>query len=89
MKMIGKGENFDSLYILDTIIMKIDAANLKIDVATSITNVTTFVNNVSTQVWHNRLGHLSLEKLDILKIRFIVILQDLINWCSLLYLSIS
>ncbi|KAK0588496.1 hypothetical protein LWI29_001655 [Acer saccharum] len=52
-RMIGKGEKFEDLYVLDA--------------ATLNSVSTTYVNNVSTHIWHNRLGHLSFKKLDSLK----------------------
>ena len=72
--MIDKGEKFNNLYILDTATMRTNAASLNEGVAilktyavTSIMDDKTFANNVSIQVWHNKLGHLSLKRLEILK----------------------
>ena len=56
--MISKGEKFEKLYVLDTATLN----------ATNLNSVsTTFVNNISSHIWHNRLGHLSFKRLDILK----------------------
>ncbi|KAL5557118.1 hypothetical protein UlMin_039354 [Ulmus minor] len=52
-KMIGKGEKFEGLYVLD-------AATLR-------SVFTAYANNISAHVWHNRLGHLSFKRLDSLK----------------------
>ena len=52
-RMIGKGEKVEDLYVLDT--------NTLNSVSTAC------VNNVSTHFWHNRLGHLSFKRLNILK----------------------
>ena len=65
--MIGKGVKLDNLYILDAVKLKTNATNLSNTDANLETEAITFVNNVSTQVWHNRLGHLSIKRLDILK----------------------
>ena len=51
--MIGRGDKFEDLYILDTDTLKFAS--------------TIFVSNVSAHVWHNRLGHLSFKRLDALK----------------------
>ena len=51
--MIGGGDKFEDLYILDTDTLKSAS--------------TIFVNNFSAHVWHNRLGHLSFKCLDALK----------------------
>ena len=51
--MIGKGETFEDLYVLD---------------ATILSSVSTaYANSISAHVWHNRLGHLSFKRLDSLK----------------------
>lgn len=50
-KMIGKGERLQDLYILQM--------NTKIK--NTITPVS--VNSISVQIWHNRLGHLSFQRL--------------------------
>ena len=43
----------------------LNAGRLNADSLNSIS--ATFVNNVSSHIWHNRLGHLSSKRLDILK----------------------
>ncbi|XP_057499596.1 uncharacterized protein LOC130783851 [Actinidia eriantha] len=72
-KIIGRGEKFENLYVLDTLNLKTAAtlnASLnveKLDADSSKSIFATFVNNVSSHIWHNRLGHLSSKRLDILK----------------------
>ncbi|KAK6930667.1 Reverse transcriptase, RNA-dependent DNA polymerase [Dillenia turbinata] len=53
MRMIGKGENKDDLYILDT---RIWNQGPKV-----------YVNVVTAHIWHNRLGHPSSRRLHVLK----------------------
>ena len=57
--MIGKGNKFQDLYILDSKSLS----------STSINNVNLVsfpINNVPFQIWHNRLGHLSVKQLHFL-----------------------
>lgn len=51
--MIGRGSIVQDLYVLDT-----KGSN-------SVSKA--FVGFVSARVWHNRLGHLSFKRLDVLK----------------------
>ncbi|CAA3023561.1 retroelement pol poly [Olea europaea subsp. europaea] len=52
-KMIGKGSIIQGLYVLDTKDFN------------SVSDA--FIGSVSAHVWHNRLGHLSFKRLDVLK----------------------
>lgn len=62
MKMIGKVDRMESLYILDAA----SSTSLSND-CNDFSSVGSFVNNVSTNTWHHRLGHLSYQKLDSMK----------------------
>ncbi|KAK6936119.1 Histone H2A/H2B/H3 [Dillenia turbinata] len=53
MKMIGKGDNKDDLYILDTRIWNQDSK--------------VYVNAITARIWHNRLRHPSSMRLLVLK----------------------
>ena len=54
-KMIGRGKKLEGLYVLD-------ASNMNEGLLNKA-----YVNKVSVHVWHNRLGHLSDKRLDVLK----------------------
>lgn len=58
--MIGKGSRFDDLYVLHS--KDLIPATL----STSVNASPAFVNKVSFQTWHNRLGHLSDQRLAVL-----------------------
>ena len=54
--MIGKGDKHDALYVLH-------ARDLNISSPVS----STFANTVSARIWHERLGHLSFQRLKLLR----------------------
>lgn len=78
--MFGRGEKGGDLYILSMgnvnkkkYIPHVNEKRMRNVTATNLTDsfqpefVLTFGNNVSARVWHERLGHLSFERLELLK----------------------
>ena len=69
MKMIGKGNRMDDLYVLD--FEKIFAQENFVVARTSINSVSSVlssaVNNVNAQIWHHKLSHLSNKRLSLLQ----------------------
>ena len=61
--MIGRGNKSKDLYVLE-----VDNLDLmsKVDSLQSSYS-SNFVNKISVQVWHHRLGHLSSQRLELLK----------------------
>lgn len=47
--LIGKGNNYEGLYVLDVL---------------GVTTKQCYAHNVSTQLWHNRLGHVSFPRMQ-------------------------
>ena len=58
-RMIGRGDKADGMYVLDVSKLGLQS--------TLPNNVHALVNKVSAHTWHNRLGHLSNQRLDLLK----------------------
>ena len=65
-RMIGKGNKQEDLYVLDidTFVVSVLTGSSQPVVPQ---NSSIPINHVSTQLWHNRLGHLSSKVLDVLK----------------------
>ena len=62
--MIGKGEKLEGLYVLNSLSLGHDCALEQFSVPSSIC-----INTITAQIWHNRLGHPSYQKLDVLIIK--------------------
>ena len=63
--MIGKGKKLKDLYVLNTDSL---GNGSKIDhLRSCLTASSICIDIVTTHVWHNRLGHLSSQRLDVLK----------------------
>ena len=62
--MIGKGEKLEGLYVLNSLSLGHDCALEQFSVPSSIC-----INTIIAQIWHNRLGHPSYQKLDVLIIK--------------------
>ncbi|XP_022871010.1 uncharacterized protein LOC111390234 [Olea europaea var. sylvestris] len=65
MKMIGKGERAEDLYIIDTGCFN-SMHNNVVSFDFSCNSVRSS-GNINSHIWHHRLGHLSFKKLDMMK----------------------
>ena len=61
-RMVGRGDKVDGMYILD-----VNKFNLQSTFSFHLNDDQVFVNKVSARTWHNRLGHLSPQRFDLLK----------------------
>lgn len=64
--MIGNGKRIADLYIIDAASIDL-AQNVCISSKNVGNSVYSIANNVITHIWHHKLGHLSVKRLDMLK----------------------
>lgn len=65
--MIGRGERLADLYILNDSTTDVTQSHCRSLLQNACVSVSSSVNNVNAHVWHHRLGHLSFQKLKLLK----------------------
>ena len=75
-KTIGKGNKLEDLYVLN--IDSLGNGSETNHLRSSLTVSSICINTVTTRVWHNRLEHLSSQRLDVLKNQYTLIVQNVI-----------